>query len=62
MTATVGGISSTVQFVSRNGETAIIVVPGNLNWDEYNTVLKQHPLVRPQIKIPYARLTSYVRL
>jgi hypothetical protein len=35
---------------------------GRVNWEEYNAVTAQYPLLRPRIKIPYSMLASYVRL
>jgi len=35
---------------------------GKFDWEAYNRILKEHPLIRPRIRISYSTLGSYVRL
>jgi hypothetical protein len=35
---------------------------GWLTWEAFKTLVAQHPLVRPRIRIPYSQMASYVRL
>jgi RNA-directed DNA polymerase len=35
---------------------------GKLTWEAFQSLLDQHPLVRPRIRIPYSQLPLYARL